>query len=659
VTLKHAASDLDLRLQGRASPDFGQVLVHDVRGSLLNLPLRMQSPLELRLGSAAVSWKEAVLTLGQASLSSRGEVAPDRVDITASLRDLDLDPALLRPRYPSLPEGVVSADMSIRGTPLEPDARLTVRADRITFASTKLASLPTMTATADCRLRKDLLEADAALTAGDAVHLDANLSSPVQASLHSLRLSPDARLNGRIQGRTRLSLLPHVLRLDDQTLEGDCDIDYRIGGTWDDPTLVGKASVLDARYENFRSGTVIAGIRAEARAEGSRIVAEASGTDGHEGRTWAQGLVDLTDWSYSVDANMEAFRLLRTDLVRSVVAGTGQLHGAPGEDMSLKGSLTMDPTEVRLPPSVSRQAPHIEVREINTDGDAPPDTRRKPRFPLYLDLNVRVPARLSVQGRGLDSEWSGTLHLGGTQIEPVITGEANLLRGKLDFLDRTFDLTKGSLAFNGETPPNPFLDITGEVRVLDTLIQVNLSGPARSPRLALSSTPPLPQDELLSMILFGRSMREISPLQAVRLAQAAAEMTGIGDAGFDFMKSLKSKLGLQELEVSRDEDDNTAVGVGGYIGGKYYFRTKSSVSGQDTGWRRGLEGQHHDFLKHPAPLLGQLLPFPFFLLQSLDGLQQVLNGMCGIAVFAVLALAQFFVVALLEGTELTGGEYHG
>jgi translocation and assembly module TamB len=38
---------------------------------------------------------------------------------------------------------------------------------------------------------------------------------------------------------------------------------------------------------------------------------------------------------------------------------------------------------------------------------------------------------------------------------------------------------------------------------------------------------------------------------------------------------------LQEVEVSRDEEDNTSVGIGGYVGGKYYIRTERSVSGKD------------------------------------------------------------------------------
>jgi len=197
-----------------------------------------------------------------------------------------------------------------------------------------------------------------------------------------------------------------------------------------------------------------------------------------------------------------------------------------------------------------------------------------------MDLNVLIPARLTVRGRGLDSEWSGRLHVGGDHVRPVVSGEMNLLRGKFEFLDRNFDLTKGSLILSGDTPPNPYLDMVGETRILETLVQVHLNGPARNFRLSLTSVPALPQDELLAMVLFGRSMRDISPLQAVILAQAAAEMSGIGP-DVDFLGTIKSRLGLQEVDVSKDENDETSVGIGGYVGGKYYIRSQRSVSGQD------------------------------------------------------------------------------
>jgi translocation and assembly module TamB len=374
-------------------------------------------------------------------------------------------------------------------------------------------------------------------------------------------------------------LLPHFLRLDDQVLDGDCDLDLHVGGTWTAPLFTGTAQVRDARYENYRTGTMLADLSMDAQAQGSTLTTKLKATDGGKGKVEAVGQVDLLTFRHIFDVLFDRFELLRQDLVQSTARGGLRLQGNL-DRTKLGGSVTLDPTSVRLPAKTPADLAHIEVQEINAASARQAAPANASVFPVDLDLRVAVPARLSVQGRGLDSEWSGNLHIGGTRNQPIITGEMNLLRGTFIFLDRSFDLTKGSLALNGENPPNPFLEMIGETQVLENLIQVRINGPARDFRLTLSSVPALPQDELLAMVLFGRSLRQISPLQAVRLAQAAAEMTGVG-AGPDFLDSVKSRLGLQEVDVTKDEDDNTSVGVGGYLGGKYYIRTQSSVSGQD------------------------------------------------------------------------------
>lgn len=317
----------------------------------------------------------------------------------------------------------------------------------------------------------------------------------------------------------------------------------------------------------------------DALAMGSVIELNATATDGESGQVAGRGTVDLDALTYVFDVDLAAFRLLRLDLVQGVAAGPfrfgGDLRAA-----SLTGSLTLDPATVSLPRSTAKEAPVIDIREVNANATESRSAPAVPGFLIGLDLNVDIPARLTVKGRGLDSEWAGRLHLGGDHVRPAVSGEMSVLRGTFDFLDRVFDLTKGSLLLTGDTPPNPFLDMVGESRVIDTLVQVHLNGPARNFRLSLTSIPSLPQDELLAMILFGRSMRDISPLQAVALAQAAAEMTGVGP-GLDVLGAVKSRLGLQEVDVRKDEEDETSVGVGGYLGGKYYVRTQRSVSGQD------------------------------------------------------------------------------
>ena len=64
--------------------------------------------------------------------------------------------------------------------------------------------------------------------------------------------------------------------------------------------------------------------------------------------------------------------------------------------------------------------------------------------------------------------------------------------------------------------------------------------------------------------------RSLLKTLAVRLAQATAALTGVGGAEMGVFDSIKAALGLQEVDIGRDDEGNTAVGIGGYVGGKYY-----------------------------------------------------------------------------------------
>ena len=578
IGLAHSPTHTRLTSSGTLSSDLTRLVVTDLKGTILQQDVSLQSPIDVTASASGASWRETLLRFGPAALRTRGDVSRERADISADLSDFD--PALLRPLLPNLPGAKISAQLTVQGVPTEPDAHLRLQAQDIRLETSDIDQVPDLDATADLRLRRSTLEAQANLTSMDGLELDARLFSPMPMNLLAPEFQANAPLTGQLTGRAKLLLLPRLLRLDDQSLDGDCDLDFRITGSLENPSLIGSAQVRGARYENFRSGTILQQVNMDAQADGSTLTLKLNATDGGAGKAEAVGQVDLLSFRHILDILFDRFQLLRQDLVQSTAKGGLRLQGNL-ERSELRGSMTLDPTTIRLPSKTPADLAHIEVQEINTGKPLAIQDDPASDFLLDLDLKVAIPARMTVEGRGLESEWAGNLHVGGNQVQPVISGEMNLLRGKFDFLDRTFDLTKGSVSLNGENPPNPFLEVLGETRILENLIQIRINGPTRDFRLSLNSVPALPQDEILAMILFGRSLRQISPLQAVRLAQAAAEMTGLGGATPDFLDSIKSSLGLQEVDVTRDDEDNTAVGIGGYVGGKYYIRTQSSVSGQD------------------------------------------------------------------------------
>jgi len=83
--------------------------------------------------------------------------------------------------------------------------------------------------------------------------------------------------------------------------------------------------------------------------------------------------------------------------------------------------------------------------------------------------------------------------------------------------------------------------------------------------------PALPEEELLSRMLFGSSITQISAPEAVQLAAALASLRGGG--GLDPINKLRSAIGLDRLRiVSADASigRSTAVAVGKYIGRRIF-----------------------------------------------------------------------------------------
>jgi hypothetical protein len=56
--------------------------------------------------------------------------------------------------------------------------------------------------------------------------------------------------------------------------------------------------------------------------------------------------------------------------------------------------------------------------------------------------------------------------------------------------------------------------------------RVAVTGPANQPNFVISSDPTLPQDEVLSRLLFKKTSGGLSPFQALQLAQAVAQFSG-------------------------------------------------------------------------------------------------------------------------------------
>jgi len=155
-------------------------------------------------------------------------------------------------------------------------------------------------------------------------------------------------------------------------------------------------------------------------------------------------------------------------------------------------------------------------------------------------------------------------------------GRFDLIRGRFDVLGKRFDLTEGRAQLQGAL--DPWVRFVAETEASGTTVRIILEGQASEPDLTFESSPTLPQDEVLSLILFEREAAEISPLQAIRLAAAIRTLSGKGGTGL--VGNIRDNLALDDLDVSTADDGTTEARVGKYISDKIYTDVTVNSDGE-------------------------------------------------------------------------------
>jgi translocation and assembly module TamB len=302
------------------------------------------------------------------------------------------------------------------------------------------------------------------------------------------------------------------------------------------------------RYENFATGMVLTNMQADVVGDRDRFTLTSfSAGDGASGSLTAQGNVVLRGASgptADLSARVANFRVAARDEAVATASGTVSIAGAVTSP-KVGAALLIDRADINLPESLPPTVVVLNVVEINSKSGkpAPPaaPANQAPALPAMLDIKIDMPGNIFVRGHGLDSEWRGKLTITGTSAAPAISGSLEQVRGTVDLLGKTFTVTRGRITFEGGAKLDPDLDIIAEASTADITAQVQISGVASAPKVTLSSAPPVPQDEILSRVLFNRGVGQLSAGEGLQLAAAAATLAGGGPGVLD---KLRGSLGL-------------------------------------------------------------------------------------------------------------------
>lgn len=441
----------------------------------------------------------------------------------------------------------------------------------------------------DIDLAKGILNGTANLANSDIEALSAKGTVPLAISVLEQNFSPDlsapvsasVRMNGQIA-----EFWPYVPAPDHQ-VSGKIRLELDVAGTLDDIGWNGNLDLSDGHYENLVYGTILDQLALKGEFDQNGLsIPSITATDGGNGSFDASVDLKMKDGgeaAYEVTTKLRNFALSRVDELRFWADVDTKVNGNQnGAD--IKSTVAVQRGEVDLSLALPESVPTIEIS--NLPDEAEKEKARKAAdkdtgFVGNLDVTVDIPGRLFVRGKGLDSEWGGSLEISGTTDDPRIVGQLSALRGQLDIIGKTFVIKDSKITFAGGSPPDPMLDIKGIYTTTDLEVSAGFQGPASDPELVLSSNPSLPEDEILSQVLFGKSQGSLSAVEAVQLASALNELSG-GGSGLDVVGSVRRFIGADVLQVGGGED-GPEVKVGKYLSEGVYVGTKAGATPGSSG----------------------------------------------------------------------------
>ena len=543
--LKGAPASADLRATVDAKAQ--RVAVAALEASWHGEVLRLLGPSRIDFGRR-MAVDRLRLALGAATVDAAGEISP-RLNLRVALADVTQ--ALIAPFAPSLHvAGRIDAEAALTGTTASPSGTVTLRGAGLRETTGPAAALPAATLLAQATLHGRAATLDVRLDAGSASHVTVTGTAPI---------SPAAAMDLRVGGKLDLALIDPIMEAAGRRVAGVLTLDLGATGTMAAPRIGGSIALNGGSFQDFAQGLDLSKMTALIRAEGQELVIDrfdataGTGTIGVAGRIGALAPeipLDLTVTAHNAEP-------IQSDLLTARFDTDIHVAGAVTSGMKASGTVHILRAAINVPNSLP---PSVAVLNVRRPGQKPPPPPAPP-LPIALDLTLEAPRAIFVRGHGLDAELGGQLHVGGTLAALKPSGHFDMIRGSFSLVTTTLTFTTGQVGFDGGDITDPSINFVAESVSSTVTATLAVTGYASAPKITLSSSPELPQDEILAQLLFQSSTSQLSPFQLASIATALASIAGVDTGGGvgGMLGSVRQGLGLDQLSIGNGVGNPTGA----------------------------------------------------------------------------------------------------
>lgn len=309
-----------------------------------------------------------------------------------------------------------------------------------------------------------------------------------------------------------------------EQLDGDVALDVAIGGTIARPEFSGNGDITinAARFTNATL-PALRGFQSRLLFRGNTLTLERFNGDLAGGPFTIGGRVvfpKLTEPNIDLDLRADSILIARNDSLTARADANLKVTG-PVASATVKGNVAL---------TNSHFLKDIDLLPIGLPGrPAPQPVEERPDYSIKtpplrdwkFDVAIKTKDPFSIRGNLANGNALIDLHLGGTGGRPELKGIVKLQGVEATLPFSRLDVTNGFLYFDPSDSFNPRIDLQGTSLIRDYTVRVYVYGNSLSPQAIFTSEPPLPQEEIISLLATGTTRQELTGSGNVLAGRAA------------------------------------------------------------------------------------------------------------------------------------------
>jgi len=360
-------------------------------------------------------------------------------------------------------------------------------------------------------------------------------------------------------------------------IRADARLDAQLSGSGSlaAPHIDGRIAADAIRFAMPEQGVAITDGTLKLVLADDRVQVQQGELKGSSGRIVVSGDAQLRNPQAGLTLTFEKFAATHRSDRRVIVSGVTRLNLDP-KRLQLTGELTADRARLEMPETSRPQL----SGDVVVVGRPPREKPAAQRFPLALDLTLRLGDDFLFKGAGLDARLGGQLRV--FTANQVLRGEGTIRveKGRYAAYAQTLDIERGILRFAGPLD-NPGLDVLAVRKTPSVKVGVQVGGTVQRPAVTLYSDPALPDTEKLAWLVLGHGLENSGQQEFVLLQVAAGALLSQTES-VNLQAKMAETLGIDSFAVRAGSGGTltgTVVSVGKRLSARAMLSYEQSLDG--------------------------------------------------------------------------------